>query len=261
MDYQNRIPRSVAAAHMGYASLNGKSLGVLSALIKFGLLEGRADDTRVSDDAVTIIAHPPGSPERVAALREAAARPDLYSELDKRFGAGKASDQAVRSFLMTQKFIPAAADAAIRGYRETKQLVEGEAGGYSAEMAASETGLSNSLAGPTGPTGPGPFLQEPHPTFGPNLPAGPYPAPPTRFDTSRSPLSDPYRISFTQSGGIEIVGRLSTSEDAADLIQKLEALKSFLRPYVPPSGSNQQKTSLISAGTSKPHGDDDEASH
>ena len=44
-DYQNPIPRVVAAQHMGYASLNGKSLGVLSALIKYGLLEGRGDET------------------------------------------------------------------------------------------------------------------------------------------------------------------------------------------------------------------------
>lgn len=129
-DYQNPIPRAVAAAHMGYQSLNGKSLGVLSAVLKYGLLEGRGDDTRVSDLAVAIIAHPPGFAERVTALREAGGRPELFSELDGRFQGGKASDQALRSYLLTQKFIPTAADAAIRAYRETKQLVEVEASGY-----------------------------------------------------------------------------------------------------------------------------------
>jgi hypothetical protein len=129
-DYQNPIPRAVAVAHMGYQSLNGKSLGVLSALLKYGLLEGRGDETRVSDLAVSIIAHQPGSPERASSLKEAAAKPELFGELDLRFQGGKASDQALRSYLLTQKFIPSAADAVIRSYRETKQLVDAESAGY-----------------------------------------------------------------------------------------------------------------------------------
>ena len=133
-DYQNPITRLVAAEHMGYKGLNGKSLGVLSALVKYGLLEGRGDDTKVSDLAVKIIAHIPGDPERVQSLREAAERPELFSELDQRFQGGRASDQAIRSYLITQKFIPAAADAAIRSYRETKQLVDGESGSYTSAI-------------------------------------------------------------------------------------------------------------------------------
>jgi hypothetical protein len=131
-DYQNPIPRAVAAGHMGYQSLNGKSLGVLSAVLKYGLLEGRGDDTRVSDLAVAIIAHPPGESARVEALKEAASKPELFSELDARFQGGKASDQALRSYLLTQKFIPSAADAVIRSYRETKSFVDVEMVGYDA---------------------------------------------------------------------------------------------------------------------------------
>lgn len=129
-DYQNKTTREVIAKHMGYDSLHGKALGVLSALGKYGLLEGRADENRVSDLAVTIIAHPPGSPERAAALREAAGKPELFAEIDSRFNGGKGSDTAIRSYLLTQKFIPGAADLAIRSYRETKQLVEAESEGY-----------------------------------------------------------------------------------------------------------------------------------
>jgi hypothetical protein len=129
-DYQNPVPRAVAARHMGYASLNGKSLGVLAALLKYGLLEGRGDNTRVSDLGLQIIAHPVGAPERAAALREAASRPELFAEIDKRYPDGKGSDAAIRSYLLTQKFIPQAADNALRAYRETKQLVEAEPGGY-----------------------------------------------------------------------------------------------------------------------------------
>ena len=129
-DYQNRVPKAVIAEHMGYKGLSGASLPVISALAKFGLLEGRGDETRVSDLAVAIIAHEPGAPERMAALVEAAKNADLFAELDIRFPDGKASDQAIRSYLLTNKFIPSAADAAIRAYRDTKQFVEGESKGY-----------------------------------------------------------------------------------------------------------------------------------
>ena len=129
-DYQNKIDRALVAAHMGYQSLNGKSLGVLSAVSKFGLLEGRGDANWVSDMALSIIAHERGSAERAAALQDAARRPELFSALDAKFQNGRASDAALRSYLLTQKFIPSAAELAIRSYRETKQFVEEEAGGY-----------------------------------------------------------------------------------------------------------------------------------
>lgn len=129
-DYQNQVPRAVAAKHMGYASLNGKSLGVLSALLKFGLLEGRGDSTRVSDLALKILAHAPGEPDRADAIREASSRPELFAELDKRYPDGRGSDAAIRSYLLTQKFIPQAADSALRSYRETKTLVETERVAY-----------------------------------------------------------------------------------------------------------------------------------
>jgi hypothetical protein len=129
-DYQNRLPKRMIAEHIGYKGLSGASLPILSALAKYGLLEGRGDETRVSDLAVALIAHAPGTPERCEALRQASAFPELFGELDHRFPEGRASDQAIRSYLLTRKFIPGAADAAIRAYRDTKQFVEEEIGGF-----------------------------------------------------------------------------------------------------------------------------------
>ena len=114
---------------MGYKSLHGNALGVLSALAKYGLLEGRGDETKVSPLAVTIIAHQSGDPERARAIMEAAGKPKLFAELDARFPGG-ASDQAIRAYLLTKKYIPTATDAAIRSYRETKELVGAESEGY-----------------------------------------------------------------------------------------------------------------------------------
>jgi hypothetical protein len=137
-DYQNPIPRDVVARHMGYQGLSGKSLGVLSALGKYGLLEGRGNESRVSDLAVRIIAHAPGEPERSEAIREAASRPELFNELDQRFQNGRGSDTAIRSYLIVQKFIPPAADTVLRAYRETKQLVETESVGYNGSSVREE---------------------------------------------------------------------------------------------------------------------------
>lgn len=125
-NYQSPVSRQVAATLMGYGGLNGKSLTVLGALSKYGLLEGRGDETRVSDLAVSIIAHEEGMPERGEAIREAASRPELFREIDARYNDGKASDAAIRAYLITQKFIPSAADAVIRTYRETKSLLKAE---------------------------------------------------------------------------------------------------------------------------------------
>jgi hypothetical protein len=132
-DYQNRLPKHVVAEHMGYKGLSGASLPVISALTKYGLLEGRGDETRVSDLAVALIAHPSGTAEHYDALKRASMFPELFAELDERFPDGKASEQAIRSYLLTRKFIPGAADAAIRAYRDTKALVEAESQGYVGE--------------------------------------------------------------------------------------------------------------------------------
>jgi hypothetical protein len=138
-DYQNRIPKLVVAKHMGFKALHGKALGVLATLSRYGLLEGRGADYRITDRAVAIFAHPAGSPERIVEIQAAAAAPAIFQELDKRFPDGKGSDDGLRAYLMTNQFIPDAADTAIRSYRETKRVVEAELKGYdSAELEPDE---------------------------------------------------------------------------------------------------------------------------
>ena len=137
-DHMNELSRQVVAGHMGYASLNGKSLAVLSAIGKFGLLEGRGDQNKVSELALKIFAHEPGDPERIEALKSAAAQPVLFSEIQEKFSGGKVSDQALRSYLLTRRFIPSAVDTVIRSYRETQELVEAESVFYDGRDANDE---------------------------------------------------------------------------------------------------------------------------
>jgi hypothetical protein len=134
VDHRNRIPKELVAKHIGYNSLNGKSLGVISAIGKYGLLEGRADQMWISDRAIDIFEHEQSAPERVAAIKAAASEPELYQELASAF-PGKVSDAALRSFLITKrKFLPDAADRAIRSYRETRELVDEELKGYDGDL-------------------------------------------------------------------------------------------------------------------------------
>jgi hypothetical protein len=131
-DAQNSIPREVVARHAGYNGITGNSLSMLSSLLKFGLLIGRGDNTSVSDLALQIIAHPNGSPERRAAILEAAFSPALFAEIRDHFKSGKVSDHALRAYLLTRKFLPGAVDGVIRAYRETISLVEAQSVGYNA---------------------------------------------------------------------------------------------------------------------------------
>jgi len=131
-DHKHKVPKEVIARHLGYTGLNGASLPVISALLKYGLLEGRGDALQVTDVAVSLLVDQPGSPERTGALQRAAARPALFAELDKAFPGGLPSDAALEAHLIKSGFIRKAAKGAIQAYRETKELVSCELGGYSA---------------------------------------------------------------------------------------------------------------------------------
>ncbi len=129
-DFQNKLPRAIVANHMGYKGLSGASLPVLAALGQYGLLEGRGDETRVSDMSLRIIAHEPGNAERLTALQEAATGPELFAELHQKFPEGKASDAAIKAHLLINKFLPVAADTVIRSYRDTIDLLTEEEQAY-----------------------------------------------------------------------------------------------------------------------------------
>jgi hypothetical protein len=130
-DHLNKVPKAVIAEHMGYKGLSGASLPILAALNQYGLLEGRSDETRVSQRALNIIVHEPGSSsDRLTAMREAAFLPEVFSELVDRFRGGNPSDAAIRAHLLAARFIPAAADTVVRSYRETIGLLDSEEDAY-----------------------------------------------------------------------------------------------------------------------------------
>ena len=133
-------PREVVAKSMGYNSLNGASATAISALIKYGLLEGRAEDIKISDRAMRIL-HPQSSQEKAEAVREAALAPELFKELAERFPGRTPADELLRSYLIRNGFASAAVSSVIRSYRETNEFVEEVAGAY--DSSNQEPGLGD----------------------------------------------------------------------------------------------------------------------
>jgi hypothetical protein len=111
----------------------------------------------------------------------------------------------MRSYLLTQKFIPSAADAVIRSYRETKQLVEAETTGYY------DTGRSPEVR-----SMPQPIAPESMPRVAGMLAHGPV-GPAEQFQTKMA-------VSM-QDDRVEIVAVLYDQENIQKLIDRLTGIK------------------------------------
>lgn len=145
--HRRKMSREEIVKLLGYTGLNGASITLISTLFKYGLLEGRGDEVRVSDDAIAIVIDTPGAPERVAALRRAALRPELFAELAASFADGPLpGDNAIRIRLEKLGFTAKAASVAARSFRDTAALVTAEGGAYNVpEVAESEGDQGGSM--------------------------------------------------------------------------------------------------------------------
>jgi hypothetical protein len=124
--HTHKANSATVASALGYTGLNGASLGVISALKKYGLIEGVGDsEFKVSKDGLTIVVDPKSSTERATAILRAAFRPSLFAELRAEYGdKPPKSDDYLRAFLLKRGFVQSVVDTPIRTYRETMDLVE-----------------------------------------------------------------------------------------------------------------------------------------
>lgn len=124
--HTHKVSSAVVASALGYTGLNGASQGVISALKKYGLIEGVGDsEFKVSKDGLTIVVDPKNSTERATAILRAAFRPSLFAELRAEYGdKPPKSDDFLRAFLLKRGFVQSVVDTPIRTYRETMELVE-----------------------------------------------------------------------------------------------------------------------------------------
>jgi hypothetical protein len=136
---QNRADKMVIAKDLGYGSLNGLSRSIISALVKFGLLTEDGDQLKVSMDALDILLHSAGSPERSAALQRAAYLPPLFSELRATFDGSLPSDENLRAHLVKRGFNPNTVANVIKSYRDTVLFVNQEQPAAEPEAAPAKT--------------------------------------------------------------------------------------------------------------------------
>lgn len=120
-DRTNIIDKEVAAEHMGYTGLNGRTLKLLGALSAFGLLDkvGKGK-VRVSKVAVSIL-HGIDDAEKQSALLAAATTPALFKRIRDTFD--QPSDKTITSFLMKEGFTDAAVGPVLKSYNETNAFL------------------------------------------------------------------------------------------------------------------------------------------
>jgi hypothetical protein len=149
----------VAVKAFGYESLSGSARVALGAMKQYGLLEKSAHGIRLSDLAVRLL-HPADEADRQAATEAAALTPPLFRELSRTHA--KASDEAIKSLLITQKgFAPRGVGEFVKAFRDTLKLVGTDYSGnpQTGEKAmeipkivsavGSSAGYSSALAGGT----------------------------------------------------------------------------------------------------------------
>jgi hypothetical protein len=208
-DHLNTVPKEVIAEHMGYKTLNGASLGVISAVSKFGLLVGGSDGMRVTDRALAILVHDKGEPPRASAIEEAAHAPSLFEELFVEFPNG-ASDNAIKSFLQhRKKFLPTAVPVAIRAFKDTLAVVQEESAAYDAGAGDDDGDDSEEAI----------VLQTP-------------PATQTQPAPMMAMPASGFEIGFTGQA-IRLVGNIGSQAEADKVLKAIEALKLMLPPDTP----------------------------
>jgi hypothetical protein len=169
-EHMSTMSPAVAAEAMGYGGINGASLKTISALRKYGLLEGRGDDVRLSKDAQTLIIDDSNSPDYRSALRRCALNVELFSELKKQF-PGTASDRNIAVYLEKQGFKPDGAARAAKNFRDTFALVGDESEAYDSRSVddTDRTGaptMQAHSADNARAAGPSPFLEKAMPQGG-----------------------------------------------------------------------------------------------
>jgi hypothetical protein len=123
-------PFTVAIEDMGYSATGSTGLRALAALSHFGLVEqegsGSNRTVRVSRLARDILLDDrAASPEREAAIREAALTPTVYAALYQKFGVSMPSIETVKLWLIRDlEFNPEAVGSLVADYRATMEFAK-----------------------------------------------------------------------------------------------------------------------------------------
>jgi hypothetical protein len=134
-DNRNKMSRAALAKHLGHDSLSGPALTKLGALRAYGLIDGKGDEIKITDDAVHALMAPEGSAERSTAMLKLATQPKLFQEIRKDFPTPPSADN-LKFWLVKRQFASDAAEKAVKTYLATMRLVEGGTQAYDSSSEA-----------------------------------------------------------------------------------------------------------------------------
>lgn len=116
---RNFVAREIAVMSMGYKSISGRALQILSSLSQYGLLERSKGTVRITEDAFTILNAPEGSIDKKHTLRHIALAPTVFQDIKNEFSRSLPSDENLKWFLQQKGFLARAANIIIQSFRET----------------------------------------------------------------------------------------------------------------------------------------------
>ena len=224
---QNRVDRDTAVKLMGFSGYNGASAGVLSAVLKFGLLEGAGEkDMKVSDLAVRILV-PHTEKEKGDAISEASQKPPLFVELSERWPNDPPSDPSLRSYLTRRGFADSALEGVMKSYWDTLGLVRETAPQYNPDPPEDDGSDDFDMLMRDAPAGKAGLESPPAPLASPSVPV-PVPVPVTM------PSGPGMNLVRTDAGYIvQLSGSVLTKGHVDEVVALLTALKASIADVAP----------------------------
>ncbi|MGC2238123.1 MAG: hypothetical protein WA584_18360 [Pyrinomonadaceae bacterium] len=144
--HQHTISDDEIAEALGYVSLNGRSMGVISAIKKYGLLVPEGEGYKISEDAFNVFELPVESKEHFESLKKMAFTPQIFVEIRETYGEQLPSNQILRHYLIKNKFNPNVADEVVKNFHATIDLVTQAEESYNKNMKS--TALSSEMMPP-----------------------------------------------------------------------------------------------------------------
>lgn len=116
---KNSVAKEVAVMSMGYKSISGRTLQILSSLFQYNLLERSKGTVRITEDAFTILNAPEKSVDKKQALRQVALAPIIFKEIKDKYPRSLPSEENLKWFLRQKNFSAKAANTTIQSFKET----------------------------------------------------------------------------------------------------------------------------------------------
>lgn len=142
---RNRMSKEVLAKHLGYTSVNGRALAKIGAVRAYGLIEGKEDELRISDDAKTLLIAPRDSSDRAEAIQRCAFKPPIFNDIRASFETTP-SEHNLRYHLAKKDYTAEAAGKAAKNYLATVRLVDEALSSYRPEEVEEDGAVEHEVA-------------------------------------------------------------------------------------------------------------------